>query len=122
MIVKRWKANGMKPDDIGIIQDTDETFTRDFIIALQTCDIELFRPNQNCGYPKIFGSTLIFESLPACVWSDRRWFHPDVIIGECIETIGRPSVFDIILGIRMLAHFLGYKYVILLFFVGCILF
>jgi len=88
MIVKRWKMNGMKPDDIGIVQDTDETFTRDFIIALQTCDIKLFRPNQNCGYPKIFGSTLIFESSPACVWSDRRWFHPDVIIGECIETIG----------------------------------
>jgi len=88
MIVKRWKMNGMKPDDIGIVQDTDETFTRDFLIALQTCDIKLFRSGQDCKYPKINGYTLIFESSPSCIWSRRKWFHPDVIIGECIETIG----------------------------------
>jgi len=72
----RWKFNGMRPDDIAIIADIDETFSRDFLRALQICDVPQFRPGQSCREPKVFGSTLIFESSPECAWKGRRWFHP----------------------------------------------
>jgi hypothetical protein len=72
----RWKFNGMRPDDIAIIADVDETFSRDFLRALQICDVPQFRPGQSCREPKLFGSTLIFESSPECAWKGRRWFHP----------------------------------------------
>jgi len=92
VIIKRWKTNGMKPDDIGIMQDVDETLTRDFLIAIQTCNIKEFRPGeQNCKSPKIHGSTIVFESSPSCVWRERRWHHPIMMIGECIESIGDNS-------------------------------
>ncbi len=41
-ILKRWKENGMGPDDIGIVSDIDEMFTCDFLLALQTCDVPQF--------------------------------------------------------------------------------
>jgi len=46
-ILHRWKLNGMQPDDVAIVSDTDETFTRDFLRALQICDIPNFRPGQD---------------------------------------------------------------------------
>jgi len=94
-IINRWKMNGMRPDDIGIIQDTDETFTRDFLVAAQTCDIEEFRPGQNCKDPKLIGDTMVFESSPSCI-KRRNWYHPDMIIGECIELIGNNTRHPII--------------------------
>jgi len=72
----RWKFNGMRPDDVAIIGDLDETYSRDFLRALQICDVEQFRPGQDCKAPKVFASTLIFESSPECAWKGRRWFHP----------------------------------------------
>ena len=72
----RWKFNGMRPDDIAIIGDLDETFSRDFLRALQICDVPQFRPGNNCREPKVFGSTLILESSPECAWKGRRWYHP----------------------------------------------
>mmetsp|Transcript_28205 Transcript_28205/g.56754 ORF Transcript_28205/g.56754 Transcript_28205/m.56754 type:complete len:602 (-) Transcript_28205:165-1970(-) len=84
----RWKFNGMRPDDIAIIADIDETFSRDFLRALQICDVPQFRPGQSCREPKVLGSTLIFESSPECAWKGRRWFHPDAILGECADQIG----------------------------------
>jgi hypothetical protein len=86
-ILKIWKENGMTEQDIGIVSDIDEMFTRDFLLAAQTCDIEQFRPGQDCKSPKIIASTVSFECSPNCV-KERRWYHPDMIIGECIETIG----------------------------------
>eukprot|EP00986_Skeletonema_menzelii_P005034 scaffold1778_cov135-Skeletonema_menzelii.AAC.3 len=86
--VYRWKLNGMRPDDVAIIGDLDETFSRDFLRALQICDVPQFRPGQSCREPKVFGSTLIFESSPECAWKGRRWFHPDAILGECVDQIG----------------------------------
>ena len=74
--VYRWKFNGMRPDDVAIIGDLDETYSRDFLRALQICDVPRFRPGQSCRGPKVFGSTLIFESSPECAWKGRRWFHP----------------------------------------------
>jgi hypothetical protein len=91
LIIERWKKNGMKPDDIGIIADVDESWSRDFLRAAQLCDIPVFRPNQDCGIPKLAGETLIFESSPECMQRDRRWIHPDMILGECIDGIGDPK-------------------------------
>ena len=85
----RWKMNGMRPDDVGIVIDPDEMITRDFLRALQVCDVPQFRQDeQDCKAPKIIASTLIFESSPECAWKDRRGFHPDAVLGKCIDQIG----------------------------------
>ena len=85
----RWALNGMRPDDVAIVGDTDETFTRDFLRALQICDIPEFKVGkQNCKSPKLRASTFVFESTPECLTKNRRWFHPDAILGECLDQIG----------------------------------
>ena len=88
----RWALNGMRHDDIGIVADADETFTRDYLRAMQICDIPAFRPNQDCSNPKVMASTLVMESSPNCVDKDRRWFHPDAIVGECVANVGNSSL------------------------------
>ena len=87
-ILNRWKQSGMKPDDIGYIGDTDEVVTRDFLRALQICDVPAFRTSASCENPKVIASTLIFEGSPQCIWQNRRWHHPDLVIGRCIDKIG----------------------------------
>jgi hypothetical protein len=37
-IVRGWKELGMTRDDVGIVADVDETFSRDFMLAMQHCD------------------------------------------------------------------------------------
>ena len=88
IILHRWKENGMTVDDIGIIGDVDEFFSRDFLLAAMSCDIPEFRRGQDCRSPKLIGSTLVFEASPECRKKGRVWFHPDMAIGECIDTIG----------------------------------
>jgi len=91
--IHRWKMNGMTKHDVGITLDTDETFTRDFLRALQICDIPEFRVGhkQDCHEPKIIASTLTYESSVLCAFNKKRWFHPDAIIGECIDGIGNST-------------------------------
>jgi len=84
----RWKFNGMRPDDVAIIGDLDETYTRDFLRALQICDVPQFRPGQDCRAPKVIASTMIFDASPECIWKERRWYHPDAVLGECVDQIG----------------------------------
>mmetsp|Transcript_3032 Transcript_3032/g.5123 ORF Transcript_3032/g.5123 Transcript_3032/m.5123 type:complete len:548 (-) Transcript_3032:110-1753(-) len=95
----RWKFNGMRPDDVAIVGDIDETFSRDFLRALQICDVPQFRPGQSCRSPKVSASTLMFEASPECSWNavknwmgrnaeGRRWYHPDAMLGECVDQIG----------------------------------
>ncbi|KAL7528321.1 hypothetical protein ACHAXR_002379, partial [Thalassiosira sp. AJA248-18] len=79
-INERWKMNGMRPDDIAIIADADETFTRDFLRALQICDVPAFRRNQDCRAPKYIGSTMVLESSSECITKQRRWHHPGAYI------------------------------------------
>ena len=86
-ILKVWKENGMTEKDIGIVGDPDEVFTRDFLLAAQTCDIPHFRPNQNCKTPKVIAKTISFEMSAECIKAGSG-HHPDMIIGECIEGIG----------------------------------
>ena len=88
LVLGRWIAQGMTTEDIGIIGDVDEFFTRDFLLAASSCDIPQFRPGQDCKRPKIAGSTLVFESAPDCITKGRRWYHPDMISGECLHGIG----------------------------------
>jgi hypothetical protein len=88
LIIKRWKINGMAGDDIGIISDVDEVVSRDFLRALQVCDgIPPFSRHNNCKAPKITAPSLVVEGSPLCVVAQRKWQHPDIILGECIDGI-----------------------------------
>ena len=91
-IQKRWKENGMTEEDVGIVSDLDEFFSRDYLLAAMSCDIPVFRPGQDCRMPKIGSKTLIFETSPECVADERFWYHPDMIIGECVESIGNETL------------------------------
>jgi len=91
-ITYRWARNGMREDDIGIMSDADETFSRDFLRAMQICDVPQFRPGQNCYKPKLLSSTMVMESSPNCITKGRRWHHPDAMLGECIEQVGSLSL------------------------------
>ena len=81
LILERWKENGMTKDDIGYLSDADETFTRDFIHAMQIFDVPQFQPDEhrNCAAPKIYGLGIIFEGSPECITVGRNWFHPDMV-------------------------------------------
>lgn len=87
----RWKLNGMRKDDVAIVADVDETFSRDFLRALQICDLDVFRPGQTCHESGIETSTLVSEGSPSCVSNNRRWLHPDAILGECVDQVGDSS-------------------------------
>ncbi len=88
----RWAMNGMRPNDVGIIGDADEVFTRDFLRAMQVCDVPEFRPGQDCKMAQVKASTLVFESSPECLTKGRRWFHPDAVLGECVDNVGDRSL------------------------------
>jgi hypothetical protein len=90
MILHRWKQSGMKADDIGLMMDIDEMFSRDFLRAAQICDVPAFRPEeQDCRSPKLLSRALVFEASPECIKGDHKsWGHPDMIIGKCVDHIG----------------------------------
>jgi hypothetical protein len=94
-ILKRWKQNGMRYDDIGFLSDADEIATRDFLLALQTCEVPEFRSpptGHDCIKPKLSSSTLSYEGSPKCLQLPRRIVRPDWILGECIEGIGNSAL------------------------------
>ncbi|CAB9498254.1 expressed unknown protein [Seminavis robusta] len=94
-ILRGWKEMGMTPFDVGIIADADETFTRDFLRAAQECDIpHLDYAQHQCftSNVKLAASSLVFETSPECVTAQRGWYHPEMILGACIEMIGNRSV------------------------------
>jgi hypothetical protein len=35
---------------------------------------------------------MVMESSPNCVTKDRRWFHPDAILGECVANVGNSTL------------------------------
>lgn len=90
-IIDRWLLNGMTENDLGLLADADEIFSRDFLRALQICDVEQFKTPQSCRRPKIGGSTLIFQGSPECIIRRRRCPKPDIMIGYCIEGIGNST-------------------------------
>ena len=89
-IIKVWKAAGMQPDDVALVADMDEVFSRDFLRAVQICDFPELRPGQSCQKAKICPLTTFFEGSPYCI-KKRQWFHPDIIGGQCVEGIGDPT-------------------------------
>jgi hypothetical protein len=89
-IIKVWKEAGMKPEDVALMADVDEVFSRDFLRAVQTCDFPELRPGQSCQKAKICPLALSFESSPYCI-KQEGWFHPDIIGGQCVEGIGDPT-------------------------------
>jgi len=89
LIIDLWKKAGMTPDDVGVLTDADETLTRDFLRAVQTCEMPQLNPEtQNCHTAKVIASSQVFEGSPECMATKRKWMHPDVILGKCIEGIG----------------------------------
>jgi len=94
VITKIWIEQGMKESDIGIMADMDEIVSRDFLNALQVCDFEKLRysPKErpDCQEPKISLSAIQFDGSPLCI-KTKSWYHPDVILGNCIEGVGDPS-------------------------------
>jgi Glycosyltransferase family 17 len=95
-IVRGWKALGMQPDDVGVLADADETLTRDFLRALQICtnvpQLDYKRHYCHHSLVKITAFTRIFEASPECLTENRAWFHPDVIVGQCIDGIGHKAL------------------------------
>ena len=91
-VLKRWHRNGMQPDDVAVFGDADETFSRDFLRALQMCDVPEFRPGQDCKAPKILGTAHVFEASPECVVDGMKLWKPDALIGECLDTIGNETL------------------------------
>lgn len=96
LILERWRRNGMTQYDIGYLSDTDELFSRDFLRAMQICNVPQFRSegingHLNCAQPKVYGLVTIFEGCPDCV-SAEEIYHPALMIGECIQGIGNSSL------------------------------
>jgi Glycosyltransferase family 17 len=93
-ILKGWKELGMRPDDVGILGDIDETFTRDLLRALQTCDgmdvLDYTSHYCNLERVKLYAHTRVFESTPECL-ARKTWYHPNAMIGHCIQGVGSGS-------------------------------
>jgi Glycosyltransferase family 17 len=97
-ILKGWKEIGMQPDDVGLLADTDEVLTRDFLRAIQYCDgfdfLNYHDDQHHCQHThiKMVSNTRVFESSPECIVQGRSWFHPDMILGHCIDHVGDSAV------------------------------
>ena len=91
-IVQNFKKAGMRRDDVALIADVDEIVSRDFIRAVQYCDIPVWRQSQNytCFRPKVITAAINFEGSPHCI-TKNIGFHPDFCIGACVEHIGDPT-------------------------------
>ena len=99
-ILQMWIELGMEKWDVGIMSDLDEIVSRDFLNALKVCDFPKLRYNgpeseklenrPTCQTPKIILSTIFFEGSPKCI-KKKIWFHPDIILGNCLVGIGDNS-------------------------------
>lgn len=95
-IVNGWKDLGMQPDDVAILSDMDEVLTRDFLRAIQVCSVidEIDYSSHKCQPDKmgLRAVTQVYESSPECITEHRKWFHPSVFVGHCIEGIGNTTI------------------------------
>lgn len=94
-IVQGWLDLGMQEDDVGILADADETFHRDFLRALQVCQVPHFLYKEHdCRhvYAKLRAQTQVFETTPECprIDTSKVWYHPDAMIGGCIQGVADP--------------------------------
>jgi hypothetical protein len=75
--------------------DADETFTRDMLRAMQTCDSPQLDYEEHSCHPQKMGiraKTRIFETSPECATATRAWFHPSAFVGHCIEEVGNEAI------------------------------
>jgi Glycosyltransferase family 17 len=90
-IMQGWLDLGMTRDDVGIVADVDETFSRDFMLALQRCDgipaLDYERHHCHYHHVRITAAAQVFESSPECITAHRHWNRPNAILGHCIEGI-----------------------------------
>ncbi len=95
-ILRGWKEMGMTPEDVGYIADPDESFSRDFLRAVQVCDgIDAFEyEKHHCGGGKVklIAAMRVFEMSPECATQNMVVHHPDMILGACIEMIGNETL------------------------------
>lgn len=86
----------MTEDDVGYIGDADETFSRDFLRAVQVCpNVEfLDHHGHRCHLDKarMIAASRVFESFPDCISKGRTWHHPSMVVGACIELIGNATL------------------------------
>ena len=95
LILPTWVEQGMQPEDVGLLADADEVFSRDFLRAIQTCEVPALDYDAHRCQPdqlKILGATRVFESSPECLTSNRAWYHPDMLIGACLEGVGNETL------------------------------
>jgi hypothetical protein len=99
LILGLWMKQGMERWDVGIMSDIDEIVSREFLNALRVCDFPVLRyygpeveklQRSTCQKPKMILSTIQYESSPKCIKKD-RWFHPDILVGNCLLGIGDNS-------------------------------
>uniref|UniRef100_A0A7S1YF03 Glycosyl transferase 64 domain-containing protein n=1 Tax=Grammatophora oceanica TaxID=210454 RepID=A0A7S1YF03_9STRA len=90
-IVQGWVAEGMTENDIAIMSDMDETFTRDYLLAIKKCEPPDHILAKDCKKVKLLGSSLVFQSSPECI-SQRNWYHPDWTLGQCMQGVGDASI------------------------------
>lgn len=93
-IVKAWKDMGMMVDDVGYMSNIDDIFARDFIKAIQHCELpEMKYDLHHCLHNrvKVFGNCQVYETSPDCVSRTKKYEHPDMMIGACIQGIGDES-------------------------------
>jgi len=89
-ILEFWIQNGMTPNDIGIIQDADETFSRDFLLAAQSCDFPELRSDTDCAKSRLVAKGMFFIGSFSCMRCC-GWFKPQMLIGHCFERIGNST-------------------------------
>jgi hypothetical protein len=94
-IVQGWLELGMTRDDIGFLTDIDETFSRDMLLAMQTCHgipaLDYERHHCYHKYVRLTATTQVFEASPECI-SQRDWIRPSAMLGHCIEGIADPDL------------------------------
>ena len=88
-IIELWKEAGMTEHDVGVIADADETPTRDFLRAVQSCVFPQLDPElQNCAKARVVAASMAFEGSPECMTTTKKWLQPSLILGKCIDGIG----------------------------------
>eukprot|EP00977_Amphora_coffeiformis_P015633 scaffold4599_cov219-Amphora_coffeaeformis.AAC.14 len=90
-IVKEWKKLGMTVSDVGYMSNIDDMFARDLLKAIQHCELpEMKYDLHHCLHNrvKVFGNCQVYETSPECVSRTKKYIHPDMMIGACIQGIG----------------------------------
>mmetsp|Transcript_5662 Transcript_5662/g.14138 ORF Transcript_5662/g.14138 Transcript_5662/m.14138 type:complete len:511 (-) Transcript_5662:351-1883(-) len=95
-ILNGWLELGMQADDVAILADMDEVLTRDFLRAIQICDVidEIDYDSHRCRPDKMGLRTVtqVYEGSPECVTDERTGFHPSVFVGQCLEGIADATI------------------------------